>query len=136
MKAGSKNFGKNGPISHEAEKTKACVFSCTHGRRHKMGKDYYAILGVPRNASEEDLKKAYKKMALKWHPDRNKDNKEAAEEKFKEIAEAYDVLSDTQKRKVFDQFGEEGLKGGVPEGAGAGGFGGPGGTSFHFSPGT
>ncbi|KAK6511711.1 hypothetical protein TWF481_000617 [Arthrobotrys musiformis] len=79
-----------------------------------MGKDYYSILGVPRTATEDDIKKAYKKLALKWHPDRNRDNKEGSEKKFKEIGEAYEVLSDPQKRTIFDQVGEEGLKGGVP----------------------
>lgn len=74
-----------------------------------MGKDYYKTLGLSRGASEEDIKKAYKKMALKFHPDKNKSP--GAEEKFKEIAEAYEVLSDPQKRAVFDQYGEEGLKG-------------------------
>lgn len=98
-----------------------------------MGKDYYGILGVGKEASEEDLKKAYKKQALKWHPDRNQDKKEQAEEKFKDIAEAYEVLSDPKKRKIYDQFGEEGLKGGIPAGGPGADFGG---ASFHFSPGT
>jgi len=86
-----------------------------------MGKDYYKVLGVSRDASEEQLKKAYKKLALKWHPDRNPDNKEQADEKFKEIGEAYEVLSDPQKREVYDQLGEEGIKngmGGMPGGRG------------------
>ena len=61
-----------------------------------MGKDYYAILGVSRNATDEELKKAYRKLALKWHPDRNKDNKKVAEEKFKDISQAYEVLSDKE----------------------------------------
>lgn len=74
-----------------------------------MGKDYYQILDIPRNASEEEIRKAYKKMAFKFHPDKNKSSE--AEEKFKEIAEAYEVLSDPQKREVFDKYGEEGLKG-------------------------
>ncbi|XP_068696076.1 dnaJ homolog subfamily B member 4-like [Montipora capricornis] len=74
-----------------------------------MGKDYYEILDIPRNASEEEIRKAYRKMALKFHPDKNKSSE--AEEKFKEIAEAYEVLSDPQKREVFDKYGEEGLKG-------------------------
>lgn len=83
-----------------------------------MGKDYYDILGVSKSATTDEIKKAYKKLALKWHPDRNQDNKEFAEEKFKEIAEAYEVLSDEEKRKIYDQFGEEGLKGGaMPGGA-------------------
>ena len=74
-----------------------------------MGKDYYAILGVSREAGADDVKKAYRKMALKFHPDKNK--AEDAEERFKEIAEAYEVLSDQDKRATYDQYGEEGLKG-------------------------
>ena len=76
-----------------------------------MGKNYYDTLGVDRKASEQDIKKAYKRMALKFHPDKNKDP--GAEEKFKEIAEAYDVLIDAEKRATFDRFGEDGLKGNV-----------------------
>lgn len=76
------------------------------------GKDYYGILGLDSGADQEAIKKAYRKAALKWHPDKNQDNREAAEEKFKDIAEAYDVLSDSQKRTIYDQYGEEGLKGG------------------------
>ena len=71
-----------------------------------MGKDYYKILGIQSGANEDEIKKAYRKMALKYHPDKNKDPN--AEEKFKEIAEAYDVLSDPKKRAVYDQYGEEG----------------------------
>jgi len=99
-----------------------------------MGKDYYGILGVGKNVSEEELKKAYKKQALKWHPDRNQGNKEQAEEKFKDIAEAYEVLSDPKRKQIYDTWGEEGLKGGIPAGGGGPGpdFGG---TAFHFSPG-
>ena len=67
-----------------------------------MAKNYYDILGVDRKASEQDIKKAYKKMALKYHPDKNKDS--GAEEKFKEIAEAYDVLTDSDKRLGFSIF--------------------------------
>lgn len=97
--------------------------------------DYYAVLGVNRSVDEDTLKKTYRKLALKWHPDRNPDNKAAAEKKFKEISEAYEVLSDKNKRAVYDQFGEEGLKGGVPEGGAggptAGGF--PGGAFFQFT---
>eukprot|EP01117_Protostelium_nocturnum_P002981 TRINITY_DN1390_c0_g1_i1.p1 TRINITY_DN1390_c0_g1~~TRINITY_DN1390_c0_g1_i1.p1 ORF type:complete len:355 (-),score=125.46 TRINITY_DN1390_c0_g1_i1:190-1254(-) len=100
-----------------------------------MGKDYYAILGVGKSATEDEIKKAYKKLALKWHPDRNINNKEQAEAKFKEVSEAYEVLSDKQKREIFDTYGEEGLKGGAPPpGAGGmpGGMGGmPGGFSFR-----
>lgn len=75
----------------------------------RMGKDYYKILGLVRGASDDDIKKAYRKMALKYHPDKNKSP--GAEERFKEIAEAYDVLSDKRKREVYEQHGEEGLKG-------------------------
>jgi molecular chaperone DnaJ len=75
-----------------------------------MPKDYYQILGVNRNASKEDIKKAYRDLAKKYHPDLNPDNKKEAEEKFKEISEAYEVLMDDQKRARFDQYGEEGVK--------------------------
>lgn len=79
-------------------------------------RDYYEILEVGRNASDEEIKKAYRKMALKYHPDRNPDNKEA-EEKFKEAAEAYEVLSDQDKKSRYDRFGHSGL-GGASNGAG------------------
>jgi len=74
----------------------------------KMGKDYYKILGISKNASEDDIKKAYRKLALKYHPDKNK--AAGAEERFKEVAESYEVLSDKKKRDIYDQYGEEGLK--------------------------
>merc|ERR1712170_317154 len=85
----------------------------------KMGKDYYKILGVARGASDDEIKKAYRKLALKYHPDKNQTA--GAEEKFKEIGEAYDVLSDPKKKQVYDQYGEEGLKGGMGSSGGAGG---------------
>ncbi len=69
-----------------------------------MAEDYYQVLGVDKKASADDIKKAYRKLALKWHPDKNPNNK-AAEEKFKKISEAYAVLSDTEKRQQYDQFG-------------------------------
>jgi len=74
-----------------------------------MSKDYYQILGVSKSASAEEIKKAYRKLAMKYHPDRNKENKEA-ETRFKEISEAYAVLSDPEKRKQYDMFGAEGFQ--------------------------
>ncbi|MBR4108385.1 MAG: molecular chaperone DnaJ [Akkermansia sp.] len=89
-----------------------------------MSKDYYEVLGVDRNADDTTIKKAYRKLAMKYHPDRNPDNKEA-EEKFKELGEAYEVLSDADKRAAYDRMGHEAFKNGGMGGAGgAGGFGG------------
>ncbi|XP_076947676.1 uncharacterized protein LOC143619685 [Bidens hawaiensis] len=87
-----------------------------------MGIDYYNILKVNRNASVEDLKKAYRRLAMIWHPDKNlTKNKSEAEAKFKQISEAYDVLSDPQKRQIYDLYGEEALKSGqVPSSSGRG----------------
>lgn len=90
-------------------------------------RDYYDVLGVARNASDAELKKAYRKLAMKYHPDRNQDNKEA-EAKFKEVKEAHDILSDAQKRAAYDQFGHAGVDPSMGAGA-RGGFGG-GGASF------
>jgi len=73
-------------------------------------RDYYEVLGVGKNASADEIKRAYRRMAMKYHPDKNPDNKEA-EAKFKECAEAYEVLSDPEKRRRYDQFGHEGLRG-------------------------
>ena len=87
-------------------------------------KDYYEVLGVSRDASEADLKKAYRRLAMKHHPDRNTDDAEAAEAKFKEAKEAHEILSDANKRAAYDQYGHAGVDpsmGGRP-GAGAGGF--------------
>ncbi|KAK4701070.1 hypothetical protein P7C70_g5165, partial [Phenoliferia sp. Uapishka_3] len=130
------------------------------------GKDYYATLGVSKTATEAELKSAYKKAALKHHPDRNPDNPEAASKKcvclspappaspachtnteltyshdlsrFKEVSEAYEALSDKDKRAIYDQFGEEGLKnggGGPPPGSSGFGGGFPGGAGGGFPPG-
>lgn len=92
-----------------------------------MSKDFYKTLGVEKGASKDELKKAYRKLAMKYHPDQNKDNPEA-EAKFKEISEAYDVLKDDQKRAAYDQYGSAAFDGSM--GGGAGGFGGAGGQGF------
>mmetsp|Transcript_35796 Transcript_35796/g.65692 ORF Transcript_35796/g.65692 Transcript_35796/m.65692 type:complete len:342 (-) Transcript_35796:289-1314(-) len=94
-----------------------------------FSEDYYKVLGLPRGASEAEIGKAYKKLALKHHPDKNPDDKEAAEQRFKRISEAYSVLSDADKKKDYDQFGKAGLSGNGG-GAGAPHFGG---TSGGFS---
>jgi molecular chaperone DnaJ len=89
-------------------------------------KDYYDTLGVPKNASDEDIKKAYRKLAMKHHPDRNQgDSSKVSEEKFKEAKEAYEMLSDAQKRAAYDQYGHAGVdpnRGGGPGAEGFGGF--------------
>src|SRR4051812_10343584 len=92
--------------------------------------DYYELLGVAKSASADDLKKAYRKLAMQYHPDRNPGDKEA-EHKFKEISEAYDVLKDEQKRSAYDRFGHQAFEGGRAgtAGAGAGGF------DFNFGSG-
>jgi len=89
-----------------------------------MGSDYYSTLGVNKSATKDEVKKAYRKLAMKYHPDKNPNNKEESEEKFKEISEAYEVLSDDKKRSIYDKYGEEGLKGGIPTGDGS--------STFHF----
>jgi curved DNA-binding protein len=93
-------------------------------------KDYYKILGVDKKASQDDIRKAFRKLALKYHPDKNPNNKEA-EEKFKLVNEANEVLSDPEKRKKYDELGENWNR---FEGQPGGGFGrtGPGGGSFHY----
>ncbi len=106
-----------------------------------MGLDLYSVLGVGKDASQKDIKQAYKRIAMKYHPDRNPGDK-AAEEKFKEVSRAFEILGDPDKRKLYDEFGEEGLKTGFDpakaraykEWANRGGWswqGGPG-TEFHF----
>src|SRR5690554_4982522 len=86
-------------------------------------RDYYDILGVSRSASASDIKSAYRKLAIKYHPDKNPDNPEA-EEKFKEAAEAYEILSSPDKRERYDQFGHAGA-------SQSGGFGGGGGMDME-----
>lgn len=88
-------------------------------------RDYYEVLGVGKNATDEELKKAYRRLAKKYHPDANLDNKEEAEKNFKEVNEAYEVLSDSQKRRMYDQFGHDG-----PAGFGGGN---PGGGYYSYS---
>ena len=92
-------------------------------------RDYYEVLGVDRNATKDDLKKAYRKLAMQYHPDRNPDNKEA-EEKFKEAAEAYEILSDDEKKARYDRFGHEGVRG---SGYGSQGFSDINDIFSHFS---
>uniref|UniRef100_A0A7C6EHI2 Chaperone protein DnaJ n=1 Tax=candidate division WOR-3 bacterium TaxID=2052148 RepID=A0A7C6EHI2_UNCW3 len=74
-----------------------------------MKKDYYEILGISKNATPEEIKRAYRELAKKWHPDMNPNNKKEAEERFKEISEAYEVLMDPQKRQLYDNYGHEGV---------------------------
>ena len=88
-------------------------------------RDYYEVLGVSKSADAKEIKKAYRKLALKYHPDKNPDNP-SAEEKFKEAAEAYDVLSSADKKQRYDQFGHAGMGGAAGGGFGGGGFGGGG----------
>ena len=88
-------------------------------------RDYYAVLEVTKTATVEEIKKAYRKKAIQYHPDKNPGDKEA-EEKFKEAAEAYDVLSNPDKRSRYDQFGHAGVSGAAGNGGPFGGFGGEG----------
>ena len=96
--------------------------------------DYYDILGVEKDASDAEIKKAYRKQALEWHPDKHKDNKEAAEKRFKEINESYQVLSDSKKRQAYDQFGHDAFSRGAGRPPGGGNpFGGQGGRTGPFT---
>jgi molecular chaperone DnaJ len=94
-------------------------------------RDFYEVLGVPKNASDDEIKKAYRKMAMKYHPDRNQGDKAAeAEAKFKEVKEAYEVLSEAEKRSAYDQYGHAGVDPNMRGAGGAGGFGGGFGDAF------
>ena len=86
-------------------------------------RDYYEVLGVPKNAEDDEIKKAYRKLAMKYHPDRNQGSAQEAELKFKEVKEAYEMLSDPQKRAAYDQYGHAGVDPSMRGGAeGFGGF--------------
>jgi len=92
-----------------------------HHHKKSSDKDYYKILELDKSANDEQIKKAYRKLAIKWHPDKNPDDKQNAEEKFKKINEAYSVLSDPKKKQMYDQFGTTefnesggGMSGGIP----------------------
>ena len=86
-----------------------------------LSADYYKTLGVKKNANKKELKKAYRKLALKYHPDKNPKNKEKATQKFEELSTAYEVLNDPTKRRIYDQQGPEGLNRGAGGGGGGGG---------------
>ena len=87
-------------------------------------KDFYEILGVQKNASDDEIKKSYRKLAMKYHPDRNKDDKES-ERKFKEVSAAYEILKDSEKRSAYDQYGHDAFRqSGMGGGQGFGDFGG------------
>ena len=86
-------------------------------------KDFYEILGVQKNASDDEIKKSYRKLAMKYHPDRNKDDKES-ERKFKEVSAAYEILKDSEKRSAYDQYGHDAFRQGMGGGQGFGDFGG------------
>jgi DnaJ-class molecular chaperone len=80
------------------------------GKKAKKERNYYDVMGIKKNASEAEIKKAFKKNAIKYHPDKNLDDPETAKEKFQEVANAYEVLSDPEKRRVYDLGGSEGVQ--------------------------
>ncbi len=96
-----------------------------------MDKDYYELLSVDRGADADEIRKAFRRLAMKYHPDRNQDNEEEARNKFTEMKEAYEVLSDPEKRQAYDRFGKEGLRGFTGAGGGGGGGGPAGGASIN-----
>ena len=93
-------------------------------------RDYYEVLGVNKNASQDEIKKAYRELSKKYHPDLNPDNKEEATEKFREVSEAYEVLKDDKKRQMYDNYGQAAFENGGA--AGAGGFEGFNTGGFNF----
>ena len=99
----------------------------------QIKRDYYEVLSVSRTAAQEEIKSAYRKAALKWHPDRNPEQKETAETKFREATEAYSVLSDGQKRAAYDRYGHAGVSG-VAADAGINSSIWAGGTRFETGP--
>lgn len=80
--------------------------------------EYYTILEIPKGCSDTEIKKAYRKLAMKWHPDKNPENLAEASKKFQEIGEAFDVLNDPEKKAIYDQYGYDGLINGIPEPSG------------------
>ena len=105
-----------------------------------VAEDYYRILNIPRTANTRDIKKGFKKLAIKYHPDKNKDNPDKAKKIFQKISNAYEILSDPEQKKIYDQYGEEGLKQHAANKGGGGGFNpfqnfGGGGFKFHMGGG-
>ncbi len=98
-----------------------------------MAQDYYNILGIPKTASQDDIQKAYRELARKYHPDLNPDNAEESKKKFQEVQEAFETLKDPEKRRQYDRFGENYRQFGAGGAGGFGGFGGPGGGGFSWT---
>eukprot|EP00439_Symbiodinium_sp_Y106_P038279 s1464_g4.t1 len=107
------------PVRHKCLWRSLLLLLAAANIAEAAGRDFYRTLGVPRSASKEQIKKAYRKLSLKWHPDKNPDNKEAAQKKFMEISHAYEVLSDPEKKQKYDRYGEDGLN--EQQGGGGGG---------------